>query len=150
MKRRSLRVGFLGALILAVTACSSTQLPSERISQNPAGFYSLPAKYQPVVLSGNITEGMSPQAVYYAWGSPSIVSEGKDGRKTLLRWVYQTQQAVLSPAPRFYTGMGWGGYGCRSWMGNSFGVGNDLMYVPVNTAHVLFENDKVKSWEKNL
>ena len=55
----------IGALIFA--GCSMTET---RISGHPEIYQSLSSRDQALVSQGQIRDGMSPNAVYLAWGSP--------------------------------------------------------------------------------
>lgn len=124
-----------------VTACQSPS-PVSRIAENPVLYQSLSPSEQSLVQQGQICRGMSPEAVFLAWGRPNTkpyVGE-KDGRR-IERWVYTQERPVTIftdnwPAPY------WGPYG--GWYG---GMGMSTAYVPENAASVLFENGKVVSWE---
>ena len=58
----------ISAALLAVLAFSScaTQTPRSRIANNPAQFNRLPEKHKHLVEQGQITKGMSPDAVLLA------------------------------------------------------------------------------------
>ncbi len=131
--------GLAAALLLP---CCQVVTPAARIAENPVLFSSLPAEQQQLVQQGKIRTGMSPEAVYLAWGHPNtqpFVGE-KEGKR-LVRWVYTRQEAVMATpgSAGFHWGTcGWG-YGCS--------LGPEIIYVPRNAAYVTFEDDKVVSWE---
>ncbi len=129
----------LAALLLA--ACQ-VATPATRIEENPVLFASLPEKDKALVQRGQIRAGMSPEAVFIAWGYPNsqpFVGE-KDGKR-LERWVYTRMEPVMVTPT-------WGGpcWGPHGWHCHG-GAMMDTAYVPRNTAYVTFENDKVVSWE---
>lgn len=134
-------VTFCAAILLS--ACSSVT-PATRIEENPAVFAALSPQEKTLVQKGEIAEGMSPDAVYLAWGAPnnSPFYGEKDGKK-FTKWVYSALMPVYNPTPMFWGGSYWGP---RGWYGGS-AMWNDVSYVPVNVAYVLFENDKVTAWE---
>ncbi len=136
----------LGVSLLA--SCSST--PATRAQQRPAALAALPAKQQPTVLAGQITEGMTKDAVWIAWGSPSNISQAGENGTKLEIWRY----TGLHPIYRPQFGMGYGiiphGYGRnRHYHVDPFynmNYGPD--YVPYTAAVVKFLDGKVKAWER--
>jgi hypothetical protein len=143
----------LGGLLVAATlsGCASNT-PADRISRNPQMFNSLPARHQRLVEQGQIDRGMSPDAVFLAWGHPDRRSEGVDGRGVAtMRWDYATLRPVYSTG--FYGGYGWGRYphpyGYRRYGYPYMGVAPQVAYLPEHKAAVLFRNRKVESWEQS-
>ncbi len=129
------------AAALGFASCQSPT-PATRIQENPALYEALPAKDKALVMQGQIREGMSPQAVYLAWGQPdSQPFVGQDKGKRLTRWVYSTLEPVFIDRPY----CGW--HHCGPYGGYWCGGGIDTAYVRRPSAYVLFENDKVVSWE---
>lgn len=141
----------LCALGLLLACCAET--PLSRISQHPDTFAKVAKEYKPLVESGSICAGMTPDAVYLAWGAPSSVVEGQMSNKFAMRWIYNSLEAVhttsvMSPFLRpygpgpYYMGRGpYGPYGPpAAWA--------DIAYVPVNVGYVLFANGKVTAWER--
>ena len=132
---------------LSLASCVST--PASRIQKNPALFNSLPPSQKTLVESGQIAEGMSPPAVFLAWGDPSAVAEGNLNGKSATRWIYTSLQPVYTPPPSFWAGPYWGGpYWGPGFYRPYYPYYNDVTYVPVNTGYVLFINGKVQSWER--
>lgn len=128
-----------GAVLLA--ACQ-TATPMSRIDQNPVMFRVLPPEQQLLVQQGRICEGMSKDAVYLAWGNPnSTPVTGQQNGVPYEKWVYLVYQPVTMNSVSF-------GGGCwrhGHWHGG--GLGTSTAYVPQEAAWVMFENDKVTSWE---
>ncbi len=129
------------AAVLLLPACQ-VATPASRIEQNPLMFQSLPAEDKLLVQQGQIRSGMSPDAVFLAWGAPNAQPwVGEENGRKIERWLYTTLEPVMvTPA--------WGGpclgpRGC--WHGYS--AAPDTAYIPRNTASVTFENGKVISWE---
>ncbi len=134
------RLAFAAASLLLASCQVAT--PATRIEENPALFASLPEKDQALVRQGHIRAGMSPEAVFLAWGYPNSqpYTGEKDGKR-VVRWVYTTLEPVMvSPS---WSGPYWGPYGWTDGFNNM----PDTAYIPRNTAYVMFENDKVVSWE---
>lgn len=135
------------AAALSLASCVST--PASRIQKNPALFNSLPPSQKTLVEAGQIAEGMSPPAVFLAWGDPSAVAEGNLNGKSATRWIYSSLQPVYTPPPSFWAGPYWGGpYWGPGFYRPYYPYYNDVTYVPVDTGYVLFINGKVKSWER--
>ncbi len=131
----------LAAASLLLASCQ-VATPASRIESNPVLFESLPEKDKPLVRQGQVRAGMSPEAVFLAWGYPNsqpFVGE-KDGKR-LVRWVYTRMEPVMVTST--WGGPCWSPYG---WHHGCYGM-PDTAYVPRNTAYVTFENDKVVSWE---
>ncbi len=129
----------VAALLLASCQVAT---PASRIENNPVLFAALPEKDKALVQRGEIRAGMSPEAVFLAWGYPNsqpFVGE-KDG-KCMVRWVYTRMEPVMVTPT--WGGPCWGPYG---WCHSHYGA-PDTAYVPRNTAYVTFEDDKVVSWE---
>ncbi len=131
----------VAAVALLLVSCQ-VATPASRIEKNPVLFDSLPEQDKILVQQGKIRAGMSPQAVFLAWGYPNSqpFAGEKDGKR-VVRWVYTTLEPVMvTPA---WNGPYWGPGG---WYHDYYGVA-DTAYVPRNSACVTFENDKVISWE---
>ena len=128
------------AMMLTAVSCQ-TQTPASRIAANPVMFRNLPANQQLLVQQGRICDGMSPDAVYLAWGKPSgDPVKGQQGGKIFERWVYMRMRAVPT------TGMGVGFW--RGGYGGAFGGYDPFVYIPEEVANVRFENNRVTSWER--
>lgn len=128
-----------------LTACSVNTTQS-RISRNGAMYSLLSAEHRSLVASGQIIKGMSKDAVYLAWGSPSRIFKLEEEGKPKERWVYTRSEPVTTTT--FGVGYGtfpryrrWGYDGCI------FG-GPQQVYVSEQYASVVFSRDKVESWEK--
>jgi len=123
-------------------ACQ-TPTPASRIAGNQLVYQSLPAKQQELVRQGIICEGMSPDAVFLAWGSPnSAPYVGQKNGKSVVRWEYSAMEPVT--VANGWTSPYWGPYG---WYGPYYGGGFSTAYVPRNVGFVEFTNGKVTSWE---
>ncbi|MDB4370343.1 hypothetical protein N9Z23_03525, partial [Akkermansiaceae bacterium] len=68
---------FLPFLALFAVSCSSSHTPAARISKNPKIFRALKPEQQALVEVGKIQNGMTPAAVFLAWGSPDRQAEGE-------------------------------------------------------------------------
>jgi hypothetical protein len=95
------------ALILA--SCSTVET---RISGNPEIYQSLSPSDQTLVGQGQIRAGMSPNAVYLAWGSPDRKIMGNMRGRSTETWVYVNYTTYPYSYPYPYYGPGYGlGYG---------------------------------------
>jgi len=142
------------ALGLSFTSCVPST-PQTRIQQDPRKFAALSTKEQSLVQQGQISRGMSPDAVYLAWGSPSGSFQGSNDGKLTERWDYVGVRPVQTTA--FYGSYGYGGhYGYRGYGpygrhgGTMIGVGfgPEVAYLPYRVASVWFINQRVDAWER--
>ncbi len=153
---KPLLVALAGGLLLASCAPST---PQARIAQDPQRYAALSAKHQALVQQGQITRGMSTDAVYLAWGSPSASFQGSKDGKLTERWDYSGTRPV--PVSSFYGSYGYGyghGYGrygpygpygrhgYHSSMG--FGFGPEFAYIAYRRGSVWFINHRVDAWER--
>lgn len=104
-------------------------------------FSHLPVQQQALVQQGKISEGMSEDAVFLAWGRPdSPPMIGQVNGKKIARWVYKGYEPVTvmnnNPFPA------WGPYG---WYGYGWPMASTA-YIPRNVAYVEFVDGKVTSW----
>jgi type II secretory pathway pseudopilin PulG len=127
--------------------------PEQRIEKNPSAFLALPLKQQQQVRQGQISRGMSPQAVLLAWGAPSRRYEGMNDGVATQRWDYFGSQPVFTNQWAYGSGWGrsrlWGA--CGAWGPNQWGdpfLGTDIAYIPYRRATIVFKDEKVDSWEK--
>ena len=134
------------AAVFTLASCSSSS-PLGRIEKNPQNYNDLSVKEQGLVSQGQIAEGMSPGRVFLALGSPDRRLEGSAEGKRTMRWDYNG----LSPVYRnnFYGSYGFGrGLGRYNRRYGGFGFGPSISYVPTRSSTVLFENERVRSWER--
>ena len=125
--------------------------PQTRIAKNPEQFAALGKKEQDLVQQGQISRGMSPEAVVLAWGSPDQRFEGSKDSKPTGRWDYLGSRPVYSASYFGAFGYGFGGYGPYGYPGYTHlgsAVGPDIAYVPYRLASVWFVNQRVDSWER--
>ena len=132
----------IGASLAVMLVSCVAPTPAERITENPLMYGSLPAKQQLLVQNGQICNGMTPDAVYLAWGNPNtppVVGES-NGRK-IERWVYRGYE----PVPVMTVGGGFchGPFGCYGATYPQM----DTAYLPYDAAFVEFTDGKVTSWQ---
>lgn len=135
----------LPVLAVVLASCQTMTSPERRISQEPALYEDLPSNQQELVRQGKVKEGMSPDAVYLAWGRPKEVKESSRNGKKLLTWVYYGRESI--PVQTVRVGGGYYGGGCYG--GSLYDFGLDYAYRDYVAAKVEFQNDKVVFWERN-
>lgn len=141
---------FLPVLALITVSCSSST-PTKRIEENPKVYNSLSARHQDLVQKGKIENGMTPPAVYLAWGNPDAQAEGQEKGKTIEKWTYTGLTPVYHQS--YYGGFGYGygrygRYGRRGYYYPYNGISTDISYVPYRSAWVKFLNGRVDSWQR--
>jgi hypothetical protein len=72
---------------LTLVGCASSSIESRR-RERASAFATLPPETQALVNEGQVRRGMSPDAVYIAWGKPSQVLQQEDQRGLVLFWLY--------------------------------------------------------------
>ena len=145
-------------LAFFVVSCAH-ETPQKRIERNPQIYRSLNEAEKALVEVGKIQKGMSPAAVFLAWGSPDRRAEGQsEDNKRYEQWVYETLSPVVvqsawSGFGPYGFGPGWGwrrggmiGPGWGPW-GWSNGLSTDIAYVPRTASWVRFINNRVQSWQ---
>jgi outer membrane protein assembly factor BamE (lipoprotein component of BamABCDE complex) len=86
-----LRTGFcLAVMAVWITAGCTTKSTVLTRKKERAGIYAgLAADDQALIDQGQIKVGMSPDAVYIAWGTPAQVLESDAGDGHVTTWLYQ-------------------------------------------------------------
>ena len=133
------------AAILLTTGCET---PRTRAHLHPGAFAKLSPADQRLVLTGEVRDGMSTDAVYIAWGAPDEKRVASGGKETSESWLYRRQitveaqmgsfdqwsvgHSLLGPAAPLMANPGFG-FG---------GVGNEgeLLYQP----HLQVADDTVR------
>lgn len=134
-------------LLMLASCVPST--PQARIQQSPGKFEALGEKHRALVERGEITRGMTMDAVYLAWGSPSATFQGSKNGRTTERWDYASSRPVtVTTFHGGYYGYGYGPYGRRGYDDLAFGFGPEVAYVPYRVASVWFVDSRVDSWER--
>jgi len=88
---------------------------------------------------------MPPAAVELAWGPPHRRFEGANHEQITARWDYTGAQPVVSSS--FGTSYGYGPYSARSRY-RTYGMAQEVTYIPYRTASVWFVNNRVDAWER--
>ncbi len=135
------------AAIAMLAGCVST--PQRRIEANPAIYDSLNSSERGLVSRGRITEGMSTNAVFLAWGSPDLVKTSSDGGRITETWLYQGSQPVYDSYSTFGYGYGYPrhyGYGYDPYC-PSYHYAPRVYYQSYIAGKVTFRNKRVVQWE---
>lgn len=142
------------ATALFLAACASNP-SAHRIKRHPELYAKLSEREKADAARGLVSEGMSRDAVFIAWGRPDRVMSGSRKGRGRERWAYFGSMPVSTfsvgygtygPHP-FYTHYGVHpafGYG----YGPGWGFGPGIDYMPVVDRSVEFANDRVVAWER--
>ncbi len=88
---------FSGLCLAAALALASCDTPGTRARLHPGTFGKLSPADRSLVLAGRVRAGLSPAAVYIAWGEPDTKRRTGNGKDPAETWVYRRQLA-LQPA----------------------------------------------------
>lgn len=137
----------VAALTCLLFASCVPSTPQTRIQANPSKFHALSRQDQESVRNGQITPGMSADAVLLAWGGPSNRFQGVKDKTLTERWDYAGSQPVYTQ--NFYGFYG-GGFGPRRYRNAdlAFALRPDIEYIPYRIASVWFVDQRVDSWER--
>ena len=80
----------LGALVLLMTGCVTSTVETRK-KEKASAYAALNPEQKSLVDAGKIQVGMSPDAVYVAWGQPSEVLESESLQGHQTNWVYYGQ-----------------------------------------------------------
>ncbi len=90
----------VASLLLAVGLVGCSSIDS-RIAAEPHRFANLSSEDQGLVRAGQIREGMTSDAVFFAWGRPDRrVMQSREGRETEL-WLYLVPHTRVLPVSAF-------------------------------------------------
>jgi hypothetical protein len=145
---KSLTVLFTAAASLLLASCASPV--AMRIERNPDIYNNLSERHKSLVARGEITEGMSKQAVFIAWGRPDRAFKGSRNGRALEQWSYLAYDSVPGGFVGGGYGYGYGGwYGARGYCYDPFFVYQPMIsYVPYERGKVEFTNAKVSAWKR--
>jgi hypothetical protein len=74
-----------------VPGCSTSSSVQSRKKERPTTYNALPEEQKSLVDQGRIQVGMSPDAVYLAWGPAAEVLESETPQGHTVTWVYYGQ-----------------------------------------------------------
>lgn len=86
-----------GCVLVVFSGCVST--PRTRINKNPVLFQNLSPEQRQLVSAGRISEGMKRDAVYLAWGRPSIIRVGQRSGVDTEFWQYTRLETTIVDTP---------------------------------------------------
>ncbi len=145
---RNLTALFAGLLLAGLGGCATVTSPESRIAGDPELFDALPGKHRDLVRRGQVTEGMSRDAVYLAWGRPHERKQSSRDGRARETWVYYGSEAV--PVQTVGIGVGYGGgYYGRGCAGPFYDFGYDYARRDYVAGKVEFDGDRVDFWERN-
>lgn len=143
------------SLTLLQSSCTVHSTAQSRIAAYPDYFARLSQQHKKLVEQHRVTEGMGKEAVYLAWGSADEVKKGSYKGRSRETWTYLRYEPVYTRGVSLgYGGYGYGGphsfgrghhYG--GYYGNDFGYDSSVTYLPTLGASVVFEKNRVVSWE---
>lgn len=119
------------AVLLLVAGCATTSTIQSREQERAAAYAAFPPATKKLVNQGRIAVGMTPDAVYIAWGKPDEVLQSGDKHGVRTIWVYRG--AVLEET--------------RYWVGRRF-PHLKFDYEPQTyvRAEIIFADGVLKSW----
>ena len=152
MKKSQMKLlrSLVGVMTMLLGACAGTT-PGGRVAQAPQLFESLTVSQKEAVLQGRVVEGMTPDAVYLAWGRPDQVTRGSRNGTPFELWRFTDLQPVYRSGVGVGLGYGYGtyGFGGRRYYDPGFiAVNAGPDYIPVTAAVVRFSQNRVTAWER--
>lgn len=132
------------AIFTAVLMSSCASGVEKRIAHNPQIYQALTEGHKRLVSSGQVTEGMSKEAVFLAWGRPDRSSKGSKQGKSFERWSYRGYEPVHSTSFGYGYGGGWGPYGY--YYHPVMVYEPTVTYLPFEARRVDFSSNKVTAW----
>ena len=122
---------FVLLLTIFFTGCSTLGTIQSREKERATAYAALPPQTQALVNQGRVAVGMTPDAVYMAWGRPDEVLQSGDPSGVYTTWVYR---GVFLEETRY-------------WVGRRF-PHLAHYYQPRSyvRAEIVFADGKVQSW----
>lgn len=141
----------LSLLAVGLAGCETVTSTERRIAAEPAMFDELSSNHRDLVQQGRVTEGMSKDAVYLAWGRPQETKESSRDGKSRETWVYYGSESVPVRTVGVGVGYGYGDpcYRYGGWGGPFYDVGYHYRHRDYVAAKVEFEKGRVVFWERN-
>lgn len=124
-------------------SCAST--PQSRIEANPALYQGLSGTHKSLVSQGKIAEGMSPEAVFIAWGKADNIRTSSERGQITETWIYRGTEPEFVHTSHF--GYGYGRYYGHGYYYPDFCYGPTVYYRSYIAGTVTFRNRRVVRWE---
>ena len=122
---------FLLPALLLLAGCATTSTIQSREQERAAAYASFSPEVKALVNQGRIAVGMTPDAVYIAWGKPDEVLQSGNQNGEFTTWVYRG--AFLEET--------------RYWVGRRFPhLEHDYEPRSYVRAEIVFANGVVQSW----
>ncbi len=132
----------ISALALSFICASCSTTPQVRIEENPQVYQSLTPDEQKLVSAGQISTGMSPQAVFLAWGYPNNTPvRGENNGSQYMKWIYTASTAYMTQTA--WVDPYWGYH--RHY--DPYYSRMNTTYIETPVAEVTFVNNKVTEWQ---
>ena len=144
------------AVVVSLLMASCVSPVQRRMERNPELFAKLSAAHKVHVLEGRVVEGMTKDAVFFAWGKPQRVTVGKRNGVAMERWNYMGYEPVYRDELSFGYGGFTGNYALarqdhnqrymcdyRRYNMVEFRTSPTVDYVPYNAKMVEFVNGVV-------
>lgn len=101
-----------------------------------------------LVLKQTISEGMSKNAVFLAWGKPDSVITGSENGRQTETWRYAALRPIYPYPYGLGLGLGYGrGYHRHGYVAPYASYSLTPDYVPMTSSVVRFRNGRVVAWE---
>ncbi|MBN2505189.1 MAG: hypothetical protein JXQ71_00700 [Verrucomicrobia bacterium] len=132
------RVAWVMALAVFAAGCASTL--EKRRREHAAVYAGLTPELRAAVDRGEVQLGMSPEAVYMAWGKPAQALTNETSQGRWVTWLYQGNRLK---SYRYWTH--------QSYVGGGYVWSHPYLatsYYPMEyvSAEVIFQDNKVAEW----
>lgn len=138
-----------------VVSCANRTAGERRIQKHPELYANLPEGEKALIARGEITEGMSQDAVFLSWGRPDRVRTGSENGRKTETWAYFGSTPVARPSIQVGVGRSrafHSRFGVHPTFGYGTGVGwnygTDIDFARHVEREVEFVNDRVVAWER--
>jgi hypothetical protein len=123
-------------MALLLVGCATSNTFEKRRVERSAAYSALSPEFKTAVEHGQIKVGMSEDAVYMAWDSPSEILKSANEQGEITRWLYYGSYMQEN---RYWTGSRGRGFPSERLQYD---------YIPRDyvSAEIIFSNGVVKSW----
>ena len=137
------------AVAVLLSSCATPSTPQTRIDANPAIWNGLSTKHKAAVVQGELEKGMTPPAVFLAWGQADQRSQGERNGSSYESWIYSQLRPTYNNV--FFSSFGYGGFS-RYGRGRfyNYGLSPRISYRKEPYARVEFRSGRVTSWERRV